>query len=158
MFGLSTLETYLASIGLALLALVAWSAHERAVGEKAIRDADAQQLVVAEQKAAQQTAALQAQVDVARQEASDAQITLNRYIADHPVGRVVCSVTPSGPVPQGPGTTGGTQGGGTGPNVVPGVPPSTTTGDIGPGLTILVQAAARLAVLEHEWEHAINGK
>lgn len=156
MFGLSTLETYLAVAGLSLLALLGWSAHERLIGEKAIRDADAKALVVAEQKAAAETAVLQAQVNAAQAEASNAQFTLDKFIAAHPTGRVVCNVTPRSPVSQGPGNSSGANGPGTGPNTVSPVSAgTTTTGDIGAGLDAIVQTASRLAVLEHEWQAAI---
>jgi hypothetical protein len=133
-----------------------WTHHERVIGENLIREADARALAIAIKKAAAETAALQAQVNSAQQEAQNAQDSLNQYIAAHPIGSVVCNVTPSRPVPKTPGIAGGTQGGGAGPGVVPPVSAGpTATGNIGPGLAILVQAAARLAVLEHEWQQAV---
>lgn len=154
--GLSKLESGLICVGVLLLGYIFWAHHERAIGEAAIKAADAKALAVAEQKAAQESAALQAQVNSAQQEAQSAQDSLNQYIAAHPIGSVVCNVVPSRPVPKTPGTAGGTQGSGTGPSPVPAVPAGpVATGNIGPGLTVLMQAAARLAVLDAEWQQAV---
>lgn len=155
-FGLSKLESGLVLVAALMLGYIFWAHHERVIGEEAIRAADAKALAVAQAQAAKEAAMLQAQVNAAHQEAQNAQNSLNQYIADHPVGSVVCNVAPSNTVSQGTNAAGGTQGSSTGPGPIPGVPARpATTSNIGPGLTILVQAAARLAILEHEWQQAM---
>jgi hypothetical protein len=156
---MSSLEVWLAVLGVTLLGLLGWSAHERTVGENAVKAADAKALVAAEAKAAAETAALQAQVNAAQAEAANEQTLVNQFINSHPIGPVsVCHVAPSGAVSKGSGATGGAAPGASGTNAVPTVSAGTAGPDISGGLTTLVSAAARLAELEREWQQAVAPK
>ena len=156
---MTQLEVWLAVLGLSFLGLLGWSAHERSVGEAAIRDADAKALAIAEQRAAAESAALQAQVNTAQAEASNAQETLDQFIATHPIGSVsVCHVTPGGPVSKTPGVPVATNGTGAGSGNVQPVPAVTSGPDISAGLTIIVRAAAELAIIDSEWQAAVAPK
>lgn len=150
--GLSKLESGLIVLAAVLIGYLAWAHHERAIGEAALRAADAKALVVAEQRAAKETAALQANVDAAHKEAQNAQAQADASLKSIPTVIRVCRIAPGSTVSKTPGTAGGTKGAGTGPDTVPQVSAvaSITGPNISPGLAVILSAAERLAVLESE--------
>ena len=153
MFGLSKLESILIGTLVCLVAFGLWSWHEQRVGSAKLIAADQKALVAAQIKVAAENAQLQTEANQAHQEAQNAQAQLDSYVAAHPVGVVrVCHVAPSSGngVPQAAGTAAGTEGAGTQPGPVSAVSAGSAGPDISGGLAILVQAAARLAVLDAE--------
>jgi len=136
-----------------IVAVTTWTMHERSVGAQKIEQADARATQKAQAAAKAQTDALIAQAAKAAQEASHAQAVLNAYMAAHPLGPIYLSVrheddcrtglsqassTPSGTPATSPRPTA--------------IPPVSSGVDAGPGLTILVQAASRLAIENREWQ------
>ncbi len=146
-----------AAVVAALVTLVlTFGRHERNVQYQIDQKAEIIAVQQAKAQALIEHAEMQAQVDKSSEEAKNAQAKLDQFTAANPVGTVrVCHAPNSSPgnVP-GPGdSAGGTQGTLAGSGAVPAVPAAVAGPDISGGLTILVQAAARLAVLEQERQH-----
>jgi hypothetical protein len=150
--GLSKLESGLIAVAVILIGYLVWTHHERAIGEAALRAADAKALVIAEQKAAQETAALQANVNAAHKEAQSAQAQADSALKSIPVVIRLCRIAPSSPAPKASSAASGVKGSGTGPDTVPQVHAvaSITGPNISPGIAVILQAAERLAVIDAE--------
>lgn len=143
-------------IVLGVIGVVWYNHHERQIGglemQKAV-DAASQKV---KDDAILETEALQKRADTADKEAKDAHDKLNKFIADDPLLPVrVCHASigsSSGRLSEGGTPKTVTSATGTGSTVVPGLPKTAVGPDIGPGLTILVQAAAELAIDEKEFQ------
>ena len=145
---------YLAGAAVVIGFVAAWSIHGETryrAGIAAQQETDRKALVEAQAAADAKSAALQAKVDKAAQEASDALKKYDAYVAAYPLGTIrVCHSTSPSPLPKTASSSPGSQNTGTGPPVVPPVPTGTPGPDISAGLDSLMRAAATVARLYRE--------
>ena len=151
---------YLAGAAVVIGFVAAWSIHGETryrAGIAAQQDTDRKALVEAQKAADAKSAALQAKVDKAAQEASDALKKYDAYVAAYPLGTVrVCHSASLSPLPKTASSSPGSQNTGTGPAVIPPVPAGTAGPDISAGLDSLMRAAARLWLRLLSRKSAVN--
>lgn len=156
---MTALEIKLA-IGAAVLAVslaaFAWYHHHVILeGEAKIEASDKAASAALQKLTDAQTAHNQQLATQAEQAATHEQQTVDDYAKSHPVGDVrVCHASndSGGGLPQASPPHGGAQSAGAGSLVIPAVPDSAPGPNIGPGLTEIVLAAARMATIDAEWQ------
>lgn len=137
---------------LIIVAAFSWyTVHERDIGAHKIEVSDAKATLAAQDLADAETKHAQDLANQAEQAAIHEQKTVDNYAITHPVGVVRLCPKDSGSasVPKASAPAGGTTGTSTGPGAVPTV---SRGPDIGPELSELMLDAARLALIDGEWQ------
>ena len=145
---------YLAALVILIGAFGWYTVHEQHVGAVRVEQADLKALAAAKALADAQTLAEANKALAAHKEAQNAQDAVDAYRAAHPDTPIrLCNENHSGPgVPAARPVIGGTKGAGARPPAVPAMPAGSTSPDIRPALNEIVLSAARLAIIEREFQ------
>jgi hypothetical protein len=142
---------YIAAIVILVSAFGLYTWHERHVGEHVIEKQDTQATAKVQAETQVETQALQTQSDTAEDNAKHDQELVDSYIAAHPLNLSLCDkdssrrlVSQASPAASQPSRTE------SGPVALPAVPASPDV--VTDGLTELVSAASRLAVINTEFQ------